>query len=175
MVRALQEKVTAHVEEWKKAGGLQRPRTEEELQDLAQVLFEVELHNGSPMCDYLYVACVAEHLFDTCSYVKQQAKKRFAEFETALASSRKDFVARAQLRQETAACYMALRRCHGLQMLETDTDLEACAKGHRYVEGVNDKEYAALVESAAKMEHDQLLKALATTNAGQAKKAVRVA
>lgn len=48
----------------------------------------------------------------------------------------------------------------GIEQLESDADLEACAKGQRYVTGIYDKEYAALVESAALHEHENLLKSL---------------
>jgi hypothetical protein len=37
VVRAMQAKITAHLEAWRKAGGMQRPRTDEDLQDLSQV------------------------------------------------------------------------------------------------------------------------------------------
>ena len=37
VVRAMQAKITAHLETWRKAGGMQRQRTDEDLQDLSQV------------------------------------------------------------------------------------------------------------------------------------------
>jgi hypothetical protein len=37
IVRSLQAKVTAHLEAWRSAGGLDRPRVAEELEDQAQV------------------------------------------------------------------------------------------------------------------------------------------
>jgi hypothetical protein len=77
-----------------------------------------------------------------------------------MAASRRDYVARSQMRQETAECYMALRDCHGLELLEKDPYLEACAKGQRNVLGIADKEYTALVQNAAHTEHLQLLEAL---------------
>ena len=49
----------------------------------------------------------------------------------------------------------------GLEQLENDAELEACAKGQRYVAGIRDKEYAALVEDAALHEHGQVLSAFA--------------
>lgn len=37
VVRALQGKVTAHLDAWRSAGGLDRPRAGDDLQDLGQV------------------------------------------------------------------------------------------------------------------------------------------
>jgi hypothetical protein len=82
----------------------------------------------------------------------------------AMAMSRKEFVARSQMRQETASCYMALLSCHGLEHLEKDPDLDACAKGQRNVLGTADKDYTVLVEHAAKAEHLQLLEAFTKTS-----------
>ena len=96
--------------------------------------------------------------------LSEQANARMAEMQAGLARSRKEFVARLRMRQDIAACYTALRNCHGLEQLEHDTDLEACAKGQRYVPGIYDKEYAEFVESAARIEHQQLLKAVTTGN-----------
>ena len=96
--------------------------------------------------------------------LSEQANARMAEMQAGLARSRKEFVARLRMRQDIAACYTALRNCHGLEQLEHDTDLEAFAKGQHYVPGIYDKEYAEFVESAARIEHQQLLKAVTTGN-----------
>ena len=77
-----------------------------------------------------------------------------------MTATRKEYVARSQMRQETAECYMALRDCHGLEQLEMDRDLDACAKGQRNVLGLADKDYASLVHNASHTEHLQLLEAL---------------
>lgn len=177
VVRAMQSKVTAHLEAWKKAGGMQRPRADEELQDLSQVLahsnvqFILLLHLSVPQDSVLPCSGASGRVpslggshvdarAPPCACAAQRAKSRFAEFQKGLSTSRKGFVARSQLRQEAAACYISLRNCHGLQELETDTELEACAKGQRSLVGIHDKEYAVLVETAASAEHDKLLKAL---------------
>ena len=125
VVRALQARVTAHIEAWR---AVQRVRSEAELQDLAH-----------------------------------RAKTRYAELkQTGLASSRKDTLAWNTMRQDTAACYLAVRSCHGIEALEADADLDACAKDQRFIVGVYDKEYAELVHSAAHMQHNQMLKAIKT-------------
>ena len=77
-------------------------------------------------------------------------------------NSRKDFLARSQVRQDSVACYMALRNCNSLLELQSDSDLEACAKGQRYVSGIYDAQYAHLVETGAKIEHSLLLQAVSS-------------
>jgi len=56
VVRAMQAKITSHLEAWRKAGGMQRPRTDEDLQDLSQVRLSILTRSmrkadvGRPAC-----------------------------------------------------------------------------------------------------------------------------